>query len=174
MKLVVTMLSVILVGLATLILIISLFLGQELLSTFSESKIRLFLLSIQILTTMFIFLYFYYLSYLYQTLPSHTPVELVISSLLFLGSLFVITVLALNRHLLTSLRRQNASLKQTNQLLTNQGEDLKNKEKELLKTLENFYTLRIDMLNKLKKGEAQTLEKENAQIKSKLSDTKAK
>lgn len=139
-----------------------------------------------LLLCLILFFLFGYIAYLFlNTNYGNIPVNsLLISLILFFGAIFVICVLSISYQLINTLLQQSAKLHETNksladntQILTTKQSELekiqlllKEKNSELQKTLENFYTLRIGMQKDLEAGK---LEAENKKIKERLDELKS-
>lgn len=109
--------------------------------------------------------------------------SMLISLILFFGAVFVITILSITYWLIKALTVRSSQISETNKNLTKNTKDLENrtnelkkiqdmlreKNKELLKTLDDFYTLRIGLQ---KDVEAAKLSEENKKIKERLDSVK--
>jgi cell shape-determining protein MreC len=128
------------------------------------------------------FLIGYVVYYFLYTNSSNLPISsFLVSLILFFGAIFVIGVLTISYQLIKTLIQNTDIINQTNKSLSENSENLlkqtkqleeahillKDKNSELKKTLEDFYTLRIEMQ---KNSESKTLEEENKGIKKKLEE----
>lgn len=115
---------------------------------------------------------------------SNLPIStMLISLILFFGAIFVITILSISYWLIKALTVHSSQISETNKNLTKNTKDLENrtnelkkiqdmlreKNKELLKTLDDFYTLRIGLQ---KDAEAGKVSEENEKIKERLDAVK--
>jgi predicted ferric reductase len=126
-----------------------------------------------------------YIAYFFlETNYSSLPVSsLLISAILFFGAIFVITILSISYTLIKALTIHSSEIDRTNQNLSKNTKDLENKtnelkkiqdflrekNKELLKTLDDFYTLRLGLQKDIDAGK---LSEENRKIKEKLDKLK--
>jgi predicted PurR-regulated permease PerM len=126
-----------------------------------------------------------YIAFLFlQSNNSNIPISsLLICFILFFGAIFVIGVLSISYQLIkkltqktVELNKMNASLSENSNTLASKQEELikmqgllKQKNEELNKTLEDFYTIRIGMQKDMEKGK---LEEENKMIKERLEKLK--
>jgi hypothetical protein len=108
---------------------------------------------------------------------------MLISLILFFGAIFVITILSISYILIKALTMRSSQISETNKNLTKNTKDLENKtgelkkiqdmlrekNKELLKTLDDFYTLRIGLQKDVEAGK---LSEENKKIKDRLDSVK--
>jgi hypothetical protein len=131
--------------------------------------------------TLIIFFLIGYIAYFFLlTTSGNAPISsMLVSFIFFFGAIFVITILTISYQLIKALTKKTTEIslknitleensghlvQQTKQLEETQ-QSLKDKNSELKKTLEDFYTLRIDM-GKAKQSE--TIDEENRKIKEKL------
>jgi hypothetical protein len=124
----------------------------------------------------------YYLDTYSKDIPINS---LLISLILFFGSIFVIGVLSISYGLIKLLTKKNAEINQINneiientRALARKKEELektqtllKEKNTELQNTLEDFYTLRIAVQKDMELGK---VKEENEKIKESLSKLKSK
>jgi type VI protein secretion system component VasK len=106
-----------------------------------------------------------------------------ISFILFFGAIFVITILTISYQLIKALTIRSSEITETNKNLTKNTKELeakhselekiqnmlREKNKELLKTLDDFYTLRIGLQKDLETGK---MTEENTKIKARIDDLK--
>ena len=105
--------------------------------------------------------------------------SILICLILFFGAIFVITILSISYQLIKALTLRSSAMDQTNKTLAQSTKDLENrqnelkkaqqllndKNKELIKTLDDFYTLRVGLQKDLEAGK---IAEENRKIKEKL------
>jgi diguanylate cyclase len=133
-----------------------------------------------ILSLIVFFLVGYIAYFFLNSSYSNIPVSsMLISLILFFGAIFVITILSISYKLIKALTIHSSEIDKTNKSLTNNTKDLENrtgelkkiqdmlreKNKELLKTLDDFYTLRIGLQKDIEAGK---LSEENKKIKEKI------
>ena len=137
-----------------------------------------------LLIILFLIGYVFFLYLLFTSInPTDASTQLV-SAILFFGSLFVVIVLSVNYSLVGSLNENAQRLSESNEALTKNidqlrqkdtslveaKEKLERKNEELEKVLEDFYTMRIGMTKDLEAGK---LEEENKRIKERLEQLKS-
>jgi hypothetical protein len=124
---------------------------------------------------------FYYMGSNYKDIPISA---LLISLILFFGSIFVIGVLSISHELIKLLAKKNVEINQINneildnsRALARKKEELektqallKEKNAELQNTLEDFYTFRITMQKDMELGK---VKEENEKIKKRLDKLKS-
>jgi ABC-type lipoprotein release transport system permease subunit len=126
-----------------------------------------------------------YIAYFFlNTSYSNIPVSsLLISLILFFGAIFVITILSISYGLISALTQRSLEIDQTNTTLTTNAKELEHKQnelknaqellrmknKELVKTLDDFYTMRINIQKDMEAGK---LAEENKKIKDRLDTIK--
>jgi diguanylate cyclase len=132
-----------------------------------------------------IFFLFGYAAYYYTSLHygNISISSLLISLILFFGSIFVVGILSISRSLIESLTKKTMETSQINnnlidntKMLSQKKEELektqtqlKEKNQELENTLEDFYTLRLAMQKDIELGR---VKKENEKIKERLDELK--
>jgi hypothetical protein len=167
-----------LVGPGIILLAISLFF---IFNTIKYIKSKLFKKSYYVLIILVIFFIFGYIYCLINSIFKEFSLSyscIFLSSILLFGSVFVILISVFNYCLIKELNIHNEKISKSNMILKNLiiklkknkskiekfDKDLKLKNSNLIKTLEEFYTLRLSMHN-------QEL-KENNNIKKKIEDLK--
>jgi hypothetical protein len=139
--------------------------------------------AVSLLIYFFIIGYFVFLIHLISVGVALQTSDLLVGAVFLFGALFVVVTLGINRRFATNiiktsedtnraniqLEALNKNLQEKTLALGKSEEALQKKNKELEATMEDFYTMRIAMLDKLKRGE---VEEENRRIKERLDKMK--
>ncbi len=103
--------------------------------------------------------YIFFFVRLLELYPLHTANELLISLVFFFGAVFVVVILNVNKKLLLSINEKNTRLEDANKQLTiktkeaeSSREKYREKSEELERTLEDYYTARVDAAEQVAKG----------------------
>jgi hypothetical protein len=174
------MLNIILVSLGIVLMFYSIFLSRNLISVIKESSLRR---TWNFSFALIVFFLIGYIVYFYIKLnPAlHNLIfsEMLISSILFFGAVFVVVILIANSKVVKKLNNDAELLEVKNKNLKNRTvgteranselkkaqDDLERKNQELESTLDDLYTLRIKMENDLSSGKTRS---ENRKIKKRL------
>jgi choline-glycine betaine transporter len=177
------MINIILVSTGIIIMLFSVYLVIRLISLISDNALKKEWNFLFFLIGFFLIGYILYLYLLLSSNDDLMHTKILISSIFFLGALFVLVVLLITINLVKALNEDRKELNNKNKELSSLTEDLQSnntkleetrksldsKNSELNSLLEEFYTLRTTLVGEKDKGK---MRKENALIKEKLERAK--
>jgi hypothetical protein len=177
------MINSILIIIGIVLMILSVFRCIKLIKINVVRKLQALLYLMLFLIIFFLFGYTAYL-FLNANYPNIPVSSLLICLILFFGAIFVVGILSISYQLIKILTQKTEELNQMNKSLIENADTLKNRQEELAKTrkmleqkntelektLDDFYTLRIGMQRDV---ELNSLAEENRKIKERIDNLKA-
>ena len=173
----------VLVGLGIVLMVYAVVLCRRLIQAVTDRKLRPPWYVLLFLICFFLAGYTSFLFFMFTSAMDLGMTGPLIGSILFLGAVFVVLVLAVGYVLVTSVNRHVLELDDKNRVLTNMTVELREgkeelekakkeqeeKNKEMEAVLEDFYTLRIGVGRDVEAGK---FEEENKRIKERLDKLK--